>query len=135
MKSAKKIILITTLAYMSSLAPLATDMYLPAMNDIALQLRASEFYAQLSLTAFFVAFSLGQLIYGPLSDIFGRKKPILAGVAIFTLASIACIFVDNIAVFIALRFCKHSADALALSSPAPSSTTPLSSKRRRAPLR
>lgn len=104
MKSTKKIILITTLAYMSSLAPLATDMYLPAMNDIALQLRASEFYAQLSLTAFFVAFSLGQLIYGPLSDIFGRKKPILAGVAIFTLASIACIFVDNIAVFIALRF-------------------------------
>ncbi len=104
MTKLQRTIFITTLAYMSSLAPLATDMYLPAMSRIAADFAASPFYAQLSLTAFFVAFSVGQLVYGPLSDIFGRKAPILVGVAIFALASLGCIFTDNIIVFIVLRF-------------------------------
>ncbi len=89
---------------MSAVAPLATDMYLPAMERIAESFGAEPFHMQLTLSAFFVAFSFGQLVYGPLSDTFGRKIPALFGIAIFALASLALNFTDDIAVFIALRF-------------------------------
>lgn len=92
------------LAFMSALAPLSTDMYLPALNDVKQSFVTSEFLTQLSLASFFIAFALGQLIYGPLSDIFGRKKPLYFGVGLFILSSLGCFLVDNIYIFIALRF-------------------------------
>ncbi|CUU73444.1 drug resistance transporter%2C Bcr/CflA family [Campylobacter hyointestinalis subsp. hyointestinalis] len=72
--------LIIILAFMSSLAPLATDMYLPALSEVQKSFATSSFLAQLSLASFFIAFSLGQLIYGPVSDVYGRKKPLYIGV-------------------------------------------------------
>ncbi|MDY6188761.1 MAG: MFS transporter, partial [Campylobacter sp.] len=73
----KKLWLIFILAFMSAVAPLSTDMYLPALSRVQEAFATSEFFTQLSLASFFIAFALGQLIYGPLSDFFGRKKPLI----------------------------------------------------------
>lgn len=100
----KKAWLVIILAYMSAVAPLSTDMYLPALKNVQESFATSEFYTQLSLSAFFTAFALGQLIYGPLSDIYGRKKPLLIGIGIFIISSIACVSFDSIYVFIFFRF-------------------------------
>lgn len=100
----KKLRLIFILALMSSIAPLSTDMYLPALSHVQESFKTSPFLTQLSLASFFIAFSLGQLIYGPLSDIFGRKKPVLIGISLFVLSSFFCIVIDNIYAFIILRF-------------------------------
>ncbi|EAJ1621811.1 multidrug effflux MFS transporter [Campylobacter upsaliensis] len=103
-KGFAKFRLIFILALMSSIAPLSTDMYLPALSQVKQSFETSEFLTQLSLASFFVAFALGQLIYGPLSDVFGRKIPALVGIFIFMLSSLFCVIIDNIYVFIILRF-------------------------------
>ncbi|WP_081867164.1 multidrug effflux MFS transporter [Campylobacter iguaniorum] len=96
--------LIIILAFMSSLAPLATDMYLPALGEVQKSFATNSFLTQLSLASFFIAFSLGQLAYGPLSDVYGRKKPLYGGILLFILSSIACISIDSIYTFIFFRF-------------------------------
>ncbi|MBZ7987416.1 multidrug effflux MFS transporter [Campylobacter canadensis] len=96
--------LITTLAFASSIAPLSTDMYLPALSLVENDFNTSAFYTQLSLTSFFCAFAFGQLIYGPLSDAYGRKKPLIIGLILFIISSIICISVENIYIFILCRF-------------------------------
>ncbi|WP_270961088.1 multidrug effflux MFS transporter [Campylobacter upsaliensis] len=103
-KGFAKLRLIFILALMSSIAPLSTDMYLPALSQVKQSFETSEFLTQLSLASFFIAFALGQLIYGPLSDVFGRKIPALVGIFIFMLSSLFCVIIDNIYVFIILRF-------------------------------
>jgi len=103
-KGFAKFKLIIILAFASSIAPLSTDMYLPALTQVQESFKTSTFLTQLSLASFFTAFALGQLIYGPLSDIFGRKKPLLIGIFIFILSSFACIVIDDIKSFILLRF-------------------------------
>ncbi|MBD5166088.1 multidrug effflux MFS transporter [Helicobacter sp.] len=96
--------LIFILAFMSSLAPLTTDMYLPALGEVQATFATTPFYVQLSLAVFFVAFALGQLLYGPLSDIYGRKKPLYVGITLFIVASLACISFDSVDSFITFRF-------------------------------
>lgn len=96
--------LIVILAFMSSLAPLTTDMYLPALGEVQKSFATTPFYTQLSLAVFFIAFAFGQLIYGPLSDVCGRKKPLYVGVTLFIAASIACISFDSVHSFISWRF-------------------------------
>lgn len=100
----KEKIFILILASISAIAPLATDMYLPALSLVQKTFNTNEFYTQLSIASFFVAFALGQLIYGPLSDVFGRKIPLLIGLFIFMISSFLCFVVDNVYVFIILRF-------------------------------
>lgn len=96
--------LIIILALMSSIAPLSTDMYLPALTHVKQSFQTNSFLTQLSIASFFVAFALGQLIYGPLSDIYGRKIPALTGIFFFIISSLFCVIIDNIYSFIALRF-------------------------------
>ena len=96
--------LVIILAYMSALAPLSTDMYLPALERVKQSFATSEFYTQLSVASFFIAFALGQLVYGPLSDKFGRKKPLYAGILLFICASLACVSFDSVYAFIFFRF-------------------------------
>ncbi|ECL1093717.1 multidrug effflux MFS transporter [Campylobacter jejuni] len=96
--------LIIILALMSSIAPLSTDMYLPALFHVEQSFQTNSFLTQLSIASFFIAFALGQLIYGPLSDIFGRKIPALVGIFFFIVSSLFCVIIDDIYAFIALRF-------------------------------
>lgn len=91
------------LGTMTAFGPFATDMYLAGFPRMATDLDTTLARVQLTLSIFFVGLAVGQLIYGPLVDRYGRRKPLLIGVAIFTLASIGCVFAPNVETLIALR--------------------------------
>lgn len=91
------------LSTMTAFGPFATDMYLASFPGMATDLGTTLARVQLTLSIFFVGLAVGQLIYGPLVDRYGRRKPLLMGVAIFTLASIGCVFAPNVDTLIALR--------------------------------
>ena len=80
------------------------DLYLPAFGFIAHSLQISEGQVQLSLTSYFVALALGQLVYGPLSDRFGRRPPLIFGFALFIVASVGLAMTSTIQMLVALRF-------------------------------
>src|SRR6187431_1044775 len=88
----KKFYLILILGFLTAIGPLSIDMYLPAFPDIARSLKTSVAQVTLSLSSFFIGISVGQLIYGPLLERFGRKKPLYAGLFIYLLASVGCAF-------------------------------------------
>jgi len=96
--------LIFIIAFLAAFAPLSTDMYLPAFPEIETYFATSSGNVQLSLSSFFAAFALGQLVFGPLSDQFGRKRPLYCGLLLFLASSLSCIFAPNIWVLIGLRF-------------------------------
>ncbi|MFD4192185.1 Bcr/CflA family multidrug efflux MFS transporter [Amycolatopsis thermoflava] len=75
---------------LSAFAPLSIDMYLPALPRMADDLRSSAPTLQLTLTAFIIGLALGQLIAGPLSDSLGRRRPLLAGLVLYAVASVLC---------------------------------------------
>src|SRR4051794_41708016 len=79
--------LVATVVFLTAIAPLATDMYVPAFPQVAGDLTATATQVQLTLTTFFVGMALGQLVGGPVSDQRGRRRPLLAAVLIMTLAS------------------------------------------------
>ena len=78
------------LGLLSAVGPFAIDMYLPAMPAISEGLGADVSTIQLTLIAYFVAFGIAQLVYGPWADQSGRKLPIFVGTGIFLLATIGC---------------------------------------------
>lgn len=92
------------LGSVTALTPLAIDMYLPAFGMIADHFGAGQSDAELSLTVFFIGLALGQLMYGPLADRFGRKPPLVIGLALASAATFACALVPTISDFILLRF-------------------------------
>lgn len=87
----------------SALGPLALDMYLSAMPVMAEEFGAAEGRIELTVMAFFIGFCVGQLVMGPLSDRIGRKPVVLAGLALFALASVACVFSASVEQFIGWR--------------------------------
>lgn len=89
---------------LAAFGPLTIDMYLPAFPMLMEGLHASTSLVQLSLTACLLGLALGQLFIGPLSDIYGRRKPLLAGLVIYVIVSLMCAFVPSIWSFIGLRF-------------------------------
>ncbi len=94
---------IILLGSLTAFDPLSIDMYLPAFPDIAKSFNVGVSSVELSLSAFFIGLSFGQLIYGPLADIYGRKKPLLFGTIIYALASLGSTFSKSIEVFIFFR--------------------------------
>jgi DHA1 family bicyclomycin/chloramphenicol resistance-like MFS transporter len=92
------------LGLFSAIGPFAIDMYLPALPSIGQSLDASIGAVQGSLMAFFVAMALGQIVYGPLSDMYGRKPPLVAGLVLFGLASVGCALAPDIQTLVVLRF-------------------------------
>jgi DHA1 family bicyclomycin/chloramphenicol resistance-like MFS transporter len=92
------------LGLLSAIGPFAIDMYLPALPSIGQSLHADAATVQLSLTVFFIAVGGGQLIYGPLSDMYGRKLPLYAGLALFCCGSVACALAPNAELFLLGRF-------------------------------
>lgn len=99
----KKLILLI-LGLLSAIGPFSIDMYLPAFETISKDFNTSIDKVQLSLTAFFIGIAIGQIIYGPLLDRFGRKKPLIIGLFIYIITSILCVFTRDIESLIALRF-------------------------------
>lgn len=97
-------LLTATLALLSFVLPLATDMYLPAFPAMADDLGTDASGVQLTLTAFLFGTAAGQLMLGPLSDRYGRRMPILTGAAVCTLATALCAAAPNLGALIVLRF-------------------------------
>jgi DHA1 family bicyclomycin/chloramphenicol resistance-like MFS transporter len=92
------------LGLLSAIGPFAIDMYLPALPSIGQDLGADNSVTQLTLLAFFISFALAQLLYGPISDTWGRKLPLYLGIGIFALASVGCALATNIETLIVFRF-------------------------------
>ncbi|MEK9802851.1 MAG: multidrug effflux MFS transporter [Curvibacter sp.] len=92
------------LGLLSAIGPFAIDMYLPALPAIGQALEAPIGAVQGSLMAFFIALGVGQLLYGPASDMLGRKPPLYFGLGLFALGSVGCALAPDIETLIALRF-------------------------------
>ena len=91
------------LGLITAVGPFAIDSYLPALPTLGASLHASPAAVQMSLTVFFMIIGVCQLFYGPISDVFGRKPPIYAGLAIFAVASVGCALAPTIEVLIGFR--------------------------------
>lgn len=96
--------LILLLGALAACGPIATDMYLPSLPAIANGFSVSAGAAQRTLTSFMAGFSIGMLLYGPLSDAYGRRPVLLGGIALFTLASVGCVVAGSIDMLIVVRF-------------------------------
>lgn len=106
--------LVASVVFLTAIAPLATDMYVPAFPAVADDLAGTATQVQLTLTTFFVGMALGQLVGGPVSDQRGRRRPLLAAVAVMTLASILCAMTPTITVMMAARFVQGFAGGWAM---------------------
>lgn len=91
------------LGLLSAIGPFAIDMYLPALPSIGQSLNASVGAVQASLMAFFISLGVGQIIYGPLSDMVGRKPPMVFGLVLFAVGSVGCALAPDIETLIVLR--------------------------------
>jgi len=113
--SALRLVLI--LGLLSAIGPFAIDMYLPALPQIGASLNAPVSAVQASLTAFFLALGVGQPLFGSLADLWGRKKPLYLGLAIFVLASIGCALAQDIQTLVVLRFIQGLGAAAGMAIP------------------
>jgi DHA1 family bicyclomycin/chloramphenicol resistance-like MFS transporter len=104
MTGKKYFTLILILGSLSTISPFSIDMYLPGFPAIANDLQTTIPVIQLSLTSYFIGIAAGQLLYGPLLDRFGRKKPLYAGLLIYIIASLACAFTDSADALTGMRF-------------------------------
>jgi DHA1 family bicyclomycin/chloramphenicol resistance-like MFS transporter len=96
--------LLLILGALTAFAPLAIDFYLPSFPALAQAFATDVEHVQYSLAAYFIGLAIGQLLYGPLADRFGRRPPLLFGVALFTLASFVCALAPSLDWLIAARF-------------------------------
>jgi len=102
--SLNKTFIVLILGALSTVTPFSIDMYLPAFAKIAEQFGTTTTQLSLSVSSYFVGMALGQMLYGPLLDRYGRKKPMYVGLSIFMMMSIACLYSPNVNALIAFRF-------------------------------
>ena len=95
--------LLLVLGMLTAFGPMSIDMYLPALPALARNLGSDAAGVQLTLSSFFVGLSLGQLAYGPLADRIGRRPPLIAGIALFVVASAGCAMAGSLDVLIGWR--------------------------------
>lgn len=95
---------ILVLGSLTAVVPFSIDMYLPGFPAIAKEFNTSVAQVSLSLSSFFIGVSVGQLLYGPLLDRFGRKRPLYAGLVVYLITSLACTMVQSLDALILLRF-------------------------------
>ncbi|MBX7551345.1 multidrug effflux MFS transporter [Streptomyces sp. NPDC004232] len=91
--------------------PLAMDMYLPSLPEVTTSLHAPAATVQLTLTACLAGMALGQLVVGPMSDRWGRRRPLLTGLAVYVLATALCAFAPNVETLVAFRLAQGLAGA------------------------
>jgi DHA1 family bicyclomycin/chloramphenicol resistance-like MFS transporter len=97
-------LIILILGALSTVSPFSIDMYLPAFSQIAADFATTPARISFSVTSYFIGLAIGQMIYGPLLDRFGRKRPLYVGLIIFILTSIGCMQAQTTETLVALRF-------------------------------
>lgn len=102
-KKNSNVFLTVLLVVMSSYPPLSTDMYLPSLAEIAKEFDATDSLINLTLVLFFIFFSISTLMWGPISDKFGRKPSLLTGITLYTIASLGCFLSQSAFQLIVLR--------------------------------
>ena len=102
-KKINKTLLILILGMLSAIGPFSIDMYLAGFPAIAADLHTTVAHISLSLSSFFIGISVGQFIYGPLLDRYGRKKPLYIGLILYIAASVGCAMAVTADILIALR--------------------------------
>src|SRR4051812_5791395 len=96
--------LVTVLTLLTVFAPISMDIYLPALPALTRDLQATASATQLTVSACLLGLAAGQLVAGPLSDRFGRRRPVLAGVVLFVVMSVLCALSPSIEVLVTARF-------------------------------
>ncbi|MCE3292384.1 MAG: multidrug transporter CflA [Arthrobacter sp.] len=96
--------LVATVIFLAAVAPLATDMYVPAFPRVSAEFGTTASAVQLTLTTFFAGMGLGQLVGGPFSDQRGRRMPRVGGTVLMTVASIACAVAPDVGILMLARF-------------------------------
>lgn len=96
--------LLVLLGLLQAMAPVSIDMYLPALPQLEEVFHATPSAVESTMVTFLIGFALGQLLYGPITDRFGRKPPLYFSLALFALSSVACAFAPSIAAMSAMRF-------------------------------
>lgn len=103
--------LILLIGALGAFGPLSIDMYLPGLPELRADFAVGASQTQLTLSACLLGLATGQLLSGPVSDALGRRRPLLVGVALYAIASLACAFAPSIGVLVALRFVQGFAGA------------------------
>ncbi|MGN6617225.1 MAG: Bcr/CflA family multidrug efflux MFS transporter [Ilyomonas sp.] len=103
-RRSSRFIIILILGLLSAIGPFSIDMYLPGFPQIAEDLHTTVGRVSLSLSSFFIGISFGQLLYGPLLDRYGRKKPLYVGIVLYLFTSVGCVFAHSVNALIILRF-------------------------------
>ena len=99
------------LGMLSAFGPFVMDMYLPTLPAMSDFFHTSPSMVQLGLTSSMIGLAVGQLIFGPLSDRYGRHRPLVVAMALFLLSTLGCIFARDIMQFVALRLVQGIAGA------------------------
>ncbi|WP_460823546.1 multidrug effflux MFS transporter [Nocardioides ungokensis] len=103
--------LLVVLASLAAVAPVATDLYLPGFPELGSDLGVGASEVQLTLTTFLVGLALGQLVMGPLSDRYGRRRPLVVSAVVCVLAAVACAVAPSLPVLAAARLVQGFAGA------------------------
>ncbi len=107
----RRIGLLIALGALSAFGPLSMDLYLPSLPELGEDLEATDSVAQLTMSMCMIGLALGQLLAGPLSDRIGRRRPLIAGVAVYVVASALCALAQDIWTLIGLRSVQGLAGA------------------------
>ncbi len=110
-KENSKLYILLMVGIVSAFGPFVTDFYLPSFPSLMKYFCTTASRVQLSLTFSMIGLAVGQLIIGPISDKYGRKKPLIASLVIFCLSTLGCLYSDDIHVFIAFRLLQGLAGA------------------------
>ncbi|MGP4001685.1 Bcr/CflA family multidrug efflux MFS transporter [Streptomyces sp. 8N706] len=105
------LVITLVLGGLTALPPLSMDMYLPALPDVTEALHSPAATVQLTLTACLAGMALGQLVVGPMSDRWGRRRPLIAGMVMYVLATAACAFASTAEILISFRLLQGLAGA------------------------
>lgn len=103
-KQNSKLFILVFLGMLSAFGPFVMDMYLPTLPAMSDYFHTTSSMVQLGLTSSMVGLAVGQLVFGPLSDKYGRRRPLMIAIALFLLSTVGCIFSQTIMQFVGLRF-------------------------------